>query len=106
MHGAAGAGGLPSPRAAAGLTAVPLDTLAQAPACGDSCTGLWNAAFLPPGMPHPAPTCPSLYLLVRQEPSTSITGRDVKFSLAMSSIPLLLWAGQQVEQGGGGGAAG
>ena len=31
----------------------------------------------------------SLYLLVRHEPRASITGADVKFSLAMSSMPLL-----------------
>jgi hypothetical protein len=34
-------------------------------------------------------TWPSLYLLVRHEPSTSITGREVKFSEAISSMPFL-----------------
>ena len=43
-----------------------------------------------------APGCPSLYLLVRHEPSASITGADVKFSLAISSMPFLR---QQHKQG-------
>ena len=38
---------------------------------------------------HLAPGWPSLYLLVRHEPSASITGADVKFSLAISSMPFL-----------------
>lgn len=39
---------------------------------------------------------PSEYLFVRQEPSASITGRLVKFSLAISSMPRL-----QAGRGGG-----
>jgi len=38
---------------------------------------------------HLAPGWPSLYLLVRHEPSASITGAEVKFSLAISSMPFL-----------------
>ncbi len=36
-----------------------------------------------------APHCTSEYLLVMQEPSASMTGADVKFSDAMSSMPFL-----------------
>ena len=49
-------------------------------------------------LPHLAPGCPSLYLFVRHEPSASITGAEVKFSLAISSMPFLrAWTKVRVE---------
>lgn len=64
---------------------------ASVAACGAGRAGLrslWRLAWRSRGT-HRAPGWPSEYLFVMHEPSASRTGRDVKFSLAMSSMPFL-----------------